>query len=208
MVSHHSVPSLVDTIVTPMQSSADTPFPLGVDVSFDLVVSHLVQPMVVSMQYSTETSPMFGGDASLDLVVSHLVHPTVVSKQSSTDNTLVLGGDSPLDLVVSHPIQPMVEEVVVSMQYSINPTLLSESDKSKEAVTLMQFLVDLALLVLVLYLICHVLRISITSPSEQERVLLFPSYLPPILDEVPFDWDGLVGYLMPSPMSFPGRDII
>jgi hypothetical protein len=42
MVSQHSVPSLVDTTVKPMQSLADTPFPLGVDASFDLVVSHPV----------------------------------------------------------------------------------------------------------------------------------------------------------------------
>jgi hypothetical protein len=78
----------------------------------------------------------------------------------------------------------------------------------KEVVVPMQFLVDPTLLVLVLYLLCHVLSISITSPSEQERFLLFSSSLPPSLDEVPFDWDGLVGYPMPLPMYFPGRDII
>jgi hypothetical protein len=208
MVSQHSVPSLVDTTIMPMQSSAHTSFPLGVDASFDLVVSHLVQPMVMSMQSSTDTSPMFGGDASLELVVSHLVQPTVVSMQSSTDNTPVFWGDAPLDLIVSHPIHAMVEEVAISMQYSIDPTLLLESDKSKETIVPMQFLVDSALLVLVLYLLCHVLRISSTTPSELERVLLFLSSLPPSLKEIPFDWGGLVGYPMPPPMSFPGRDII
>ena len=120
----------------------------------------------------------------------------------------MIRGDASLDLVVSHHFQPMVEEVVVLMQYSIDPTLLLESDKSKEEVTPMQFLVDPSLLVLVLYLLCHVPSISITSPSEQERVLLFPSSVPPSLDEVTFDWDGLVGYPKPPPMSFPGRDII
>jgi hypothetical protein len=208
MVSLHSIPSLVDTTIKPMQSSADTPFPLGVDVSFDLVVSHLIQPMVMSMQYLTNTSPMFGGDASLDLVVSHLVQPTVVSMQSLTTNTHVFWGDAPLDLVVLHPIQPMVEDVVVSMKFSINPTLLLESDKSKKAVAPMQFLVDPSLLVLVLYLLCHVLSISSTSPNEQEKFLLFPCSLPPGLDEVPFHWDCLVGYPMPPPMSFLGRYII
>jgi hypothetical protein len=102
----------------------------------------------------------------------------------------------------------MVEEVVISMQYLIDPTLLLESDKSKEVVAPMQFLVDPSLLVLVLYLLCHVLSISITSPSKQERVLIFPISLPPSLDGVPFDWDGLVGYPIPSHMSFLGRDII
>jgi hypothetical protein len=165
MVSPHSIISLVDTqscrcnlLLTPL-------FPLGVDASFDLVVSHPVQPVVMSMQYSTDTSPMFGGDVSLDLVVSHLVQPMVVSMQSSTNNTPVFGGDAPLDLVVPYPFQPMVEEVVVLMQSSIDPTLLLESDKSKEAVAPMQFSVDLALLVLVLYLLCHILSISSLAPS-------------------------------------------
>jgi hypothetical protein len=208
MVSQHSIHSFVDTIITSMKSSADTPFPLGVDGSFNLFVSHTVQPMVMSIQSLTDTSPMFRGDASLNLVVSHLVQPTTVSMQSSTTNTPVFLGNSPLDLVVSHPIKPMVEDVVVSMQSSIDPTLLLESDKSKEAVMIMQFLVDPSLLVFVLYLLCHVLNISSTSPSEQEIFLLFLSSLPPSLDEVPFHWDILVGYPMPSPMSFLGIYII
>jgi hypothetical protein len=208
MVSPHLIIYLVDTTVMPMQSTTDTPFPLGVDVSFDLIVSHPIQPVVVSMQSSNDTYPMFRGDVSLALVVLHLIQPMVMRIQSSTDNTPVFGGDTPLGLVASHYIQPMVEEVVASMQSSVNPTLLLETKKSKGAVTPMEFLVNLILLVLVLYLLCHVLSISSTSPSKQERVLLFPSSLPPSLDEVPFDWDGLVGYPMPLPMSFPGRDII
>jgi hypothetical protein len=160
------------------------------------------------MQYSTETSPMFRSDASLDLPVSHLSQPMIVLMQSSTDNTPIISGDAPLDLVVSHPIQPMVEEVVISMQYLIEPTLLLQSDKSKEVVVPMQFLVNPTLLVLVLYLLCHVLSISSISPSEQERVLLFLISLRPSPNEVPFDWDGLVGHPMPLPMYFPRRDII
>jgi hypothetical protein len=41
-----SQPSLVDTTIMPMQSSADTPLPLGADASLDLVFSHPIQPMV------------------------------------------------------------------------------------------------------------------------------------------------------------------
>jgi hypothetical protein len=48
----------------------------------------------------------------------------------------------------------------------------------------------------------HVINISSPVPSEQERVLLSPSTLPPSLREVPFDWDGLVGYQIPSSMPF------
>jgi hypothetical protein len=129
---------------------------------------------------------MFGGDVTLDLVVSHFVQPTVALMQYLTDDTPFFWGNAPLDLVVSHPIQPMVEEVVISMQYSIDPTLLLKSEKSKEAVAPMQFLVDPGLMVLVLYLLCHVLFIFSTSPSEQERVLLFSISLPPSFYEVPF----------------------
>jgi hypothetical protein len=43
MVFPHSIPYLVDTTFMPMQYSVDTPFPLGVDASFDLVVSHPIQ---------------------------------------------------------------------------------------------------------------------------------------------------------------------
>jgi hypothetical protein len=89
-------------------------------------------------------------------------------------------------LVVMHPIQPMVEEVVIPMQSLVNPTLLLEGDASFN----------------------HVISISSTAPSEQERVLLSPSTLPPSLGEVPFDWDGLVGYPIPPPMPFQVRDII
>jgi hypothetical protein len=42
-LSLSSQPSLVDTIVMPMQYSADTPIPLRVDASLDLVVSHPIQ---------------------------------------------------------------------------------------------------------------------------------------------------------------------
>jgi hypothetical protein len=102
-------PSLVDTKIMSMKYLASTPFPLGVDASFDLVVSHHVQPMVMSMQSLTDTSPMFMGDASLNLFVLHLVQPMVVSMQSSTENTLVFWGDAPLYHVISHSTQPMVE---------------------------------------------------------------------------------------------------
>jgi hypothetical protein len=80
MVSQHSIPSFIDTTVMSMQSSADTPFPLGVDASFDLVVSHLVQPVIMLMQALINTSPMFGGDVSLDLFVSYFVQPMVMSQ--------------------------------------------------------------------------------------------------------------------------------
>jgi hypothetical protein len=81
-----SQPSLVDKKFMPMQSSVDTPLPLGVDASLDLVVSHPIQPMIMLMQYLTNTTPIFGGDASLDLVVLHPIQPmveeVVVSMQS------------------------------------------------------------------------------------------------------------------------------
>jgi hypothetical protein len=72
------------------------------------------------------------------------------------------------------------------MKFLVNPTLPLEGDAS----------------------FTHVISISSTAPSEQERILLSPSTLPSSPGEVPFDWDGIVGYPMPPPMSFQVRDII
>jgi hypothetical protein len=136
------------------------------------------------------SSPMGPSGSELYLVSQHSVSPlidmTIMSVKSSPEHTPIFGGDASLDLVVSHPIQPMVEKVIAPKQFSV----------------------DLALLVLVLYLLYHVLNISSQVTYEQERVLLSPSTLPPSLGEVPFDWDGLVGYPMPPPMPFQVRDII
>jgi hypothetical protein len=76
----------------------------------------------------------------------------VVSMQSLTDTTLVLGGDASLDLVLLHPIQPMVEGVVVPMKSSADPTLLLESDNSKEVTLPMQSSVNPTLLLGVMIL--------------------------------------------------------
>jgi hypothetical protein len=51
-----------------------------------------------------------------------------------------------------HPIQPMVEEVVISVQFPVNPTLPLEGNAP----------------------FTHVIRISSTAPSEQERILISP----------------------------------
>jgi hypothetical protein len=114
----------------------------------------------------------------LDLVVLHPVQPTVVSMQYSTDITPVFGDDAPLDLVVSHPIQPMVEEVVMSMQSSADPTLLLESDKSKEVTFPMQSSVNPTLLLEGDVSFDHVLIISSIVPFEEGSILLSPSALP------------------------------
>jgi hypothetical protein len=118
--------------------------------------------------------------------VSLLIDTTVMTMQSSPYHTPIIKGDvSPIPIIMN-PIQPRVEEVVVPVQSLVNPTLLLEGDASFN----------------------HVIIISDTAPSEQERVLLSLSTLPSILGEVPFDWDGLVGYPMPLPMSFQIGDII
>ena len=72
------------------------------------------------------------------------------------------------------------------MQSLANPTLLMEGDASFN----------------------HIVNIFDNAPSEHERVFLSPIALPPSLEEVPFNWDGLGGYPMPPPMSFMVRDII
>jgi hypothetical protein len=102
---------------------------------------------------------------SLDHVVSHPAQPMVLSMQYSTDTTPVFGGDASLDHVVLHPIQPMFEELVVSMQSSVDPTLLLESEKSKEVTLLMKSSINPTLLLGGDVSFDHVLSISIHVPS-------------------------------------------
>jgi hypothetical protein len=135
-------------------------------------------------------SPKGPSDSKVSMVSPHLVSPlidmTVMLLQSSPNHTPIVEGDVSPILVITHLIQPRVEEVVIPMQSLVNPTLLLEGDASFN----------------------HVVIISNTAPSEQERFLLSPSALPSSSGGVPFDWDGLVGYPMPPPMYFPVRDII
>jgi hypothetical protein len=135
-------------------------------------------------------SPEGPSSSDMSVVSPHLVSPlidtTVMSIQSSPDHTSIVEGDVSPVPIITHHIQPEVEEVVVPVQPLVNPTLLLEGDAS----------------------FIHVIGIYDTTHSEQERVLLPLSALSPIPGEVPFDWDGLVGYLMASPMSFQVRDII
>jgi hypothetical protein len=137
-----SQPSLVDTTVIPMPSSANTPLPLGADASLDLVVSHPVQLAVMSMQSLIDATPIFGGDASLDLVVSH-------------------------------PIQLTVEEVVVLMQYSVDPTLLLESEKPKEVTLSMQYFTNPTLILEGDVSFDHVLSISSSVPYSLQSIPLY-----------------------------------
>jgi hypothetical protein len=97
-----------------------------------------------------------------------------------------------LDHVVSHPIQPMVEEVVMSMQSSVDPTLLLESDKSKEVTLSMQSSVNPTLLLGGDASFDHVLSISSSVPSEQGSIPLSLSMLPPSPRMVSFDWNDIV----------------
>jgi hypothetical protein len=61
---------------------------------------------------------------------SPFIKTMVPPSQSSPDLTPVVKGDaSPIPVDV-HPLQPRVEEVFVSVQFLVNPTLLAESDAS------------------------------------------------------------------------------
>jgi hypothetical protein len=124
------------------------------------------------------------------VVSPHPIYPLididVMPLQYSLDYTLIVKGDvSPVPIIM-HPFQPRVEEVVIPVQSLVDPTLLLEGDASFN----------------------HVVIIFYSTPSEKERVLLSSSTLPPSDGDIPFDWDGLVGYPIPSPMSFQVRDII
>jgi hypothetical protein len=154
--------------------------------------------MVMSMQSSAHTTLLLGGDVSLNHVVLHRVQPAVASMQSSTNTTLIFGVDASLELVVSHPIQPMVEKVVVLMQYSSDPTLLLESDKSKEVTSPMQSSINPTLLLGGDASLDHVLRIYSPIPSEQGHIPLSLSMLLPSPRMVSFNWNDLVEPRLPS----------
>jgi hypothetical protein len=160
------------------------------------------------MQYLVETTLLLGGYASLDHVVSHHVQPTVMSMQSSADTTPVFGGDVSLDDVVSRPFQPTVEEVVMLMKYSVNPTLLLESDKSKEVTLPMQSSVNPTLLLGSDASFDHVLSISSYVTYEQRSIPLSSSTLPPSPRVVSFDWNDLVEPHLPSSTPFWIRGIL
>jgi hypothetical protein len=163
---------------------------------------YLVDTTVMPMQYLADTTLLLGSDASPKLVILHLVQPVVMLMQSLADTTPVLGIDASLDLVVSHSIQPMVEEVVVPMQSSVNPTLLLKSNKSKEVTLSMQFLVNPTLLLRGDAYFDHVLSISSYVPSTQERILLSRSILPLSLRVVSSYWNDLVEPLLLSSTPF------
>jgi hypothetical protein len=131
-----------------------------------------------------------------------LVDALVVPMQSSSSTTLLLGIDASLDHVVSHSIQPMVEEVVMSIQSSVDPNILLESDNSKEVTLFMPSLANPTLLLGGDASFNHVLRISSYVPSEQGGIPLSLSTIPPSPRMVSFDWNDLVEPQPPSSTPF------
>jgi hypothetical protein len=154
------------------------------------------------MQSLVDVVLVLGSDASLDHVVSQHVQPVVVLMQSLTGTTHVLESDVSLDHVVSHPDQPTVEEVVMPMKYSTNPTLLLKSKNSKEVTLLMQSSANPTLLLGGDASFDHVLSISSFVPSEQGSIPLSLSTLPPSPRMVSFGWNDLVDPLLPSSTPF------
>jgi hypothetical protein len=109
------------------------------------------------------------------------------------------------DHVVSQPFQPVVDEPIVMMQYSTNPTLPLESDESIKVVEVMQSLADPSLILGNDVSIDDVFRISNSIPSEQGEFPLILSMLPPNSRMVPFDWSNLVEPLLISYAPFQIR---
>jgi hypothetical protein len=137
-----------------------------------------------------------------------LVDTIVMPMQYLADTHLPLGDDASLDLDISHHIQPMVEEVVMPMQSSANPTLLLESDKPKEVTLSMQYSVNPTLLLEGNASYDHVLSISISLPSSLGSIPLSSSMLPPSPRVVSFDWYDLVEPQLPSSTPFQISDIL
>jgi hypothetical protein len=83
------------------------------------------------------------------------------------DPTLIFGGDMSLDPIVSGTFQPMIEQVVVSMKPSVDPTLLLESDMSTKVIKTMQYFSDPTLLFGSDASIDYVFIISYSIPYKQ-----------------------------------------
>jgi hypothetical protein len=147
-----------------------------------------------------------GSDVSLNHVVSHLIQQAIASMQYSAETTSIFRGDASLDHVFSHPFQPTVKEVVMLMQYSVDPTLLVKSDKPKEVTLLMQSSVNPTLLLGGDAYFNHVLSISSHVPFEQGSIPLSSSALPPSPRVVSFYWNGLIEprHLPSTPFQIKG----
>jgi hypothetical protein len=116
-----------------------------------------------------------------------------------------LGGDVPLGHVDLQPIQPMVEEVVMPMQSSVDPTLLLESVESTKVVTSMQYLVDPTLLMGSDMSTDYVFSISSSVLLEQGGIMLTSRTPPSSPRMVSFDWNDLVEPCLPSYTHFQIR---
>ena len=92
--------------------------------------------------------------------------------------------------------------MVVSMQHSINPTLILESDKSKEVTLPMESSTNLTLLLEGDASLDHVLSISSSVPSSLGSIQISLSMLPPSPRVVSFDWNDLVEPRLPSSTPF------
>jgi hypothetical protein len=122
-----------------------------------------------------------------------------------TNTTPFLGGDAFLDLVVLHPIQSTVEEVVVWNQSLVDPTLLIESENSKEMTLLIKSSINPTLLLEGDAYFDHVLSISSSVLSEQGSIPLSLSTLPASPKVVSFHWNDLVEPRLPSSTPFQIR---
>jgi hypothetical protein len=102
--------------------------------------------------------------------------------QSLSDNP----SGSYSSLVSQHSNSSLVDTTVILMQYSVDTTPFLRSGASFD----------------------HVINISSLVPYEQESVPCSLSMLPPSPREVSFDWDGLVGYQIPSSKPFHIRGVL
>ena len=94
------------------------------------------------------------------------------------------------------------------MQYSVDPTLLLESDKPKEVILPMQSSVNPTLLLEGDAFFDHILSISSHVPFGHGRILIYPSTLPPCPRVVYFDRNDLVEPRFPSSTPFYIRGIL
>jgi hypothetical protein len=112
----HVVSHLIQPVIVPMQSSADTTNVLASDVSLDHVVSHPIQPtveeVVMPMQSSVDPTLLLESDKSKEVTLP---------MQSLANPTLLLGGDASFDHVLIISSYVPSEKGSIPLSLSILP---------------------------------------------------------------------------------------
>jgi hypothetical protein len=116
--------------------------------------------------------------------LTHLFHATSMVQEAQSFSDIPSGSES--SFVSQHPNPCLIDTMVILMQSSANTTPILRSEASFD----------------------HVINISSLVSSEQGRIPLSPSNIPPITREFSFDCNDLVEHQLLSSTPIQIRGII